>query len=109
MPWYNVRHVADVHAVLSAYDVALGTFGLFQDAGMRHADWRDGWEPFHVNFLYQAALTDDADGIAATGHRHYLADYRGLTGEHGADIRRFRPEATPNRDEPTGQDDPTGR
>jgi hypothetical protein len=68
MPWYNVEHVRDVHALLAEHDVGVGTFGFLAGVGMRNEDWTSGWLPFHVNFLYQAALVDGADGVAATGH-----------------------------------------
>ena len=80
VPWYNVDHVADVHALLEEYDVRVGTFGFLADRGMRNEDWRERWTPFHVNFLYQPALLDDRDGVEHTANLHYLEDYRRLSG-----------------------------
>lgn len=79
MPWYNVNHVEDLYELFADYDVSVGTFGFLQGEGMRHEDWTDGWQPFHINFLYQAALTG-ADELSGTANRHYLEDYRRLAG-----------------------------
>jgi hypothetical protein len=68
--------VEDVYDNLAEYDVRLGTFGLMQDPGMRNEDWTAGWEPFHINFLYQPALMDATDGVEHTAHPHFIDDYR---------------------------------
>ena len=80
MPWYNVDHVEDIYALFSTYGVSIGTFGLLQGEGMRNEDWTAGWEPFHINFLFQPALLRTDRGIERTAHPHYVEDYRRWTG-----------------------------
>ena len=79
MPWYNVDHVSDMHALFAEYDVSLGTIGFLQDVGMRNVDWTTGWTPFHINALFQPALTAAAT-VAETANLHYIDDYRRLSG-----------------------------
>lgn len=80
MPWYNVNHIKDVHALFADYDVSLGTVGFMQDPGMRNDDWTANWQPFHINFLFQPALMRTEDGVADTAHPHYIEDYRERAG-----------------------------
>ena len=81
MPWYNVEHVEDVYALFSEFGVSVGTFGLLQGRGMRNEDWTAGWEPFHINFLFQPALLRADRGVEHAAHPHYVDDYRRLTGQ----------------------------
>ena len=80
MPWYNVDHLAEVHDLFSRYGVSVGTLGFLQSLDMRNADWTGDWPPFHINFLYQPALTRTDDGVQSTAHPQYLEDYRERTG-----------------------------
>ena len=80
MPWYNHDHVEDIYALFSEFGVSVGTFGLLQGEGMRNEDWTVGWQPFHINFLFQPALLRTDRGIEHTAHPHYIDDYRRRTG-----------------------------
>ncbi|MBX0297988.1 hypothetical protein [Haloarcula nitratireducens] len=75
MPWYNVNFIEDMYEVLDEYDVQLGTVGFLQDTGFRHANLRDDWLPFQINYLFQRGVIDSEDGA----HPHYLAEYRNRT------------------------------
>lgn len=83
MPWYNVDHIADVHALFAEFDVSVGTLGFVQGPGMREEDWTGDWLPFHINFLFQPALMRADDGLADTAHPQYIEDYRELAGGAG--------------------------
>lgn len=75
MPWYNVNFIKDMYGMLEDYGVSVSTISLLQDKGMRHVDWTDDWEPFHINFLFQQALIDAEFAF----HPHYIDDYRKRT------------------------------
>ena len=79
MPWYNADHVEDIYALFSEFGVSVGTFGLLQGEGMRNEDWTTGWQPFHINFLFQPALLRADRGIEHTAHPRYIDDYRRRT------------------------------
>jgi len=74
MPWYNVDFVGDMHDLLSAHDVSVGTFGYLAGLGLRNEDWTDDWAPFPINCLFQPVLIDTEYGA----HPYYMDDFRDL-------------------------------
>lgn len=82
MPWYRADHLRRMYSLFQEFDVAFGGVGFFQNPGLRRSDWtRDGWQPFHINFLYQPAVVKQTSGISATTvHPRYMDDYRRYAG-----------------------------
>ncbi|QDU89623.1 hypothetical protein Pla175_30160 [Pirellulimonas nuda] len=86
-PWSNPDHLEDMHQLFRQHDVAIGTLGFSQPLSMRGMNvTRDGYSPFHINWLYIYAMVDEGSSLDSYNER-YMEDWLAIQAD-AADVNR---------------------